>query len=132
MPATTDRFLEQWHAAVNGRDHAAMLPLLAEDVAIGAPPYWSKIPGRPVVHHLLGLIVETVEDFTYRREWVDGNELALEFVGHVEDIELQGIDLITLNGEGLITNLDVLMRPIGAIEKLQEIVAPRMMEFLGG
>ena len=45
-------------------------------------------------------------------------------------LDLQGIDLITLNDENRIANLDVLMRPMNAVGKLQEIVAPRMMEFL--
>lgn len=129
---TTQQFLEHWHEAVSNRDLAAMLPLLAEDVTIGAPPYWQKIPGRPIVHHLLGLIIETIEDFTYHREWADGNELALEFKGHVGKMDLQGIDIITLNDEGLLQSLDVLMRPLNAIESLKEIVAPQMMKFMGG
>jgi hypothetical protein len=55
--------------------------------------------------------------------------LALEFTGHVGPLDLQGIDLITLDGEGRIANLDVLMRPMNAVAKLQEIVAPQMAKF---
>ena len=83
-----------------------------------------------VVEHLLGIIVETIEDFTYHREWCDGGELALEFTGHVGDIDLQGIDLITLDAENRIVKLDVLMRPMNAVARLQQVVAPQMMEFL--
>jgi len=78
------------------------------------------------------LIIETIEGFTYYREWQDGPELALEFQGRVGDLNVQGIDLITLNERGEIQNLDVLMRPANTILRLQEIIAPRMMEFLKG
>lgn len=123
-------FLDAWHPIVAGPDLVALPGVLSPRVSMGAPPYWQKIEGRDVVAHLLGVIVTTIEDFRYHREWIDGAELALEFTGHVGSLDLQGIDLITLNGDDQIANLDVLIRPMNAVAKLQEIVAPRMMEFL--
>ncbi len=125
-----DRFLDEWHRIVSMHDMEALRDALAEDVTIGAPPYWTRLEGRPIVHHLLGLIIETIEGFSYYREWQDGSELALEFQGKVGALDVQGIDLITLNEQGQIQNLDVLMRPTNTIIRLQEIVAPRMAEFL--
>ena len=72
----------------------------------------------------------TIEGFTYHREWAQGRELALEFRGRVGETELQGIDLITLDAEGRIQNLDVLMRPVNGIVALRERIAPRMAEYL--
>jgi hypothetical protein len=130
MPDSADAFLTEWHRIVAERDLVALETVLAEDIAIGAPPYWEKLRGRPLVHYLLGRIVDTIEDFTYQREWQDGNELALEFSGHVGDHQLQGIDLITLNEKGVIQNLDVLMRPVNAVLSLREVIAPQMAAFL--
>ncbi len=127
-----DAFLTGWHCIVAEKDLVALEAVLAEDVTMGAPPYWEKLRGRPLVHHLLGRIVHTIEDFTYHREWRDDRELALEFRGHVGDLELQGIDLITLDRNDRIANLDVLMRPVNAVLKLREIIAPQMAEFLAG
>jgi hypothetical protein len=125
-------FLVKWHRLVATRDLDALYEALHPDVSMGAPPYWQRFDGRDVVHHLLGIIVTEVEDFTYHREWEEGRELALEFTGHVGELDLQGIDLITLDAQKRVINLDVLMRPMNAIAKLQEIVAPQMMEFLKG
>jgi hypothetical protein len=122
-------FLREWHRIVAERDLDALRAVLAEGVSIGAPPYWQRFAGRDVVHHLLGIILHTIQGFTYHREWQDGSELALEFTGRVGELELQGIDLITLDDRLAIAKLDVLMRPLGAIEQLQKIVAPQMMEF---
>lgn len=132
MNPDSEAFLTRWHAIVAERDMAALSDVLSEDISMGAPPYWSSLSGKPLVHHLLGIIVTTIEDFTYHREWVDGRELALEFRGHVDEHELQGIDLITLDDAGRIAHLDVLLRPMNALEVLRDRVAPRMAEFLRG
>jgi len=125
-----DDFLTEWHRIVSEKDLPALGRVLAEDISMGAPPYWSKMSGRRVVQHLLGLIVHTIDDFTYHREWRDGSELALECSGHVGEQELQGIDLITLDEQQRIVNLDVLMRPLNAIVSLRERIAPQMAAFL--
>jgi hypothetical protein len=127
-------FLDRWHPVVEHRDLIELEKLLASDVTMGAPPYWEKLNGRPLVHHLLGLIIHTIEDFTYHREWHDDSrgqgEIALEFSGHVGELNVQGIDLISLNERGEIQNLDVVIRPMNALSALRDVIAPQMAEYL--
>ena len=134
MARISDEFLGKWHRLVADRDLVALEQILAEDVSMGAPPYWDKLNGRPIVHQLLGLIIHTIEEFTYHREWHDDargqGEIALEFSGHIGDLKLQGIDLITLNARGELQNLDVVIRPMNALEALRDVIAPQMIEFL--
>jgi len=133
MSRTNDRddpWLDEWHRIVAEGDLAALEGLLAEDIELGAPPYWDKLKGRPMVHHLLGLIVHTIEDFTYHREWCEGGEYALEFTGHVGEHNLQGIDLISVDEQGVIQRFEVLMRPVNTVIELRNIIAPKMAEFL--
>ncbi|MBT4518827.1 MAG: hypothetical protein HOC23_02380 [Halieaceae bacterium] len=134
MTSLDGEFLDRWHRLVAERDLDALAAILAENVSMGAPPYWDKLHGRPLVHHLLGLIIHTIEDFTYHREWHDDSrgqgEMALEFKGHVGELDLQGLDLITLNEQGLVQNLDVVLRPMNALEALRDVIAPQMMRFL--
>ncbi len=125
-----DDFLVEWHRIVSEKDLCALGRVLAEDISLGAPPYWDKLRGRRMVQHLLGLIVNTIEEFTYHREWRNGSELALEFSGHVGDRDLQGIDLISLDEHLRIANIDVLMRPLNAVVALRELIAPQMATFL--
>ncbi len=127
-----DRFLTTWRRTVAERDLDALRALLSEDVSLGAPPYWARLEGRALVHHLLGLILNTIEDFTYHREWRNGSELALEFMGHVGAVELQGIDLISLSDSAMIRKLDVLIRPANGVEALTAVIAPQMMAFVTG
>ena len=59
-----------------------------------------------------------------------GRELALEFRGRVGKLELQGIDLIALDDEGRVGRLDVLMRPVNAVNALIEAIRPQMVAYL--
>ena len=127
---TPDAFLDEWHRIVRERDVPALAGLLAPEVTIGAPPYWEPFRGAALAQHLLGLILETIEGFTYHREWRTGSELALEFRGRVGEYELQGIDLISLDAAGRIHRLDVLMRPVNAVNALIAETAPRMAQYL--
>ncbi len=130
MTSELQKFWTEWHRVVSEKDLDALLSLLADDVSLGAPPYWAKVQGRELVHHLLGLIVNTIEEFTYHREWQKGNELALEFTGRIGEVELQGIDLISLNDRCVIQNLDVLIRPTNAVDLLRDSIAPKMASFI--
>jgi hypothetical protein len=134
MASANADFLARWHPVVEQRNLVELEKLLAPDVTMGAPPYWDKLSGRPLVHHLLGLIIHTIEDFTYHREWHDDSrgqgEIALEFHGHVGELDLQGIDLISLNERGEIQNLDVAIRPMNALSALRDVIAPQMAAYL--
>ena len=135
MASANAEFLAKWHRLVELRDLVALEAILAPDVSMGAPPYWDKLTGRKIVHHLLGLIIQTIEDFSYDREWHEDSrgtgEIALEFRGHVGELDVQGIDLITVNDRGELQNLDVMIRPMNALSALRDVIAPQMMEFLG-
>ena len=130
MSDGVDDFLIEWHRIVATRDLEALATVLAPEISMGAPPYWARIEGHALVHHLLGLIVNTIEGFTYQREWRAGRELALEFSGKIGGRDLQGIDLISLGDGPVITRLDVLIRPMNALEALRDVVAPQMAAFL--
>lgn len=132
MVTEVEGFLKEWHRIVAERDLEALAGALAPEISMGAPPYWARMEGHARVHHLLGLIVNTIEGFTYHREWVQGSELALEFTGRVGELDVQGIDLITLDDRFVITRLDVLIRPMNALEALRDVIAPQMIAFLQG
>jgi hypothetical protein len=58
----------------------------------------------------------------YWQRFAGGDVVHLEFTGRVGD-------LITLDDRLAIAKLDVLIRPLRAIEALQEVVAPQMTKF---
>jgi hypothetical protein len=64
--------------------------------------------------------------FRYVREIVDGNNAVLEFETEIDDVSVNGVDMITWNSAGLITDFKVMIRPLRAIN----IVQVKMAELL--
>ncbi|HIL13267.1 MAG TPA: hypothetical protein EYG16_06310, partial [Deltaproteobacteria bacterium] len=62
MPIDAEDFLVSWNRAVHARNTEGLAALLADEVSMGAPPYWNRIEDKAVVAHLLGIIVETITD----------------------------------------------------------------------
>ena len=110
--------LAEWHRIIAEGDMAALHHLLAENVTFHSPFAWTPKQGRALTGGILATVSEVFEDFTYHRQWVDGPEWALEFSARVNGLELKGLDLVSLDEEGLIVRFEVLVRPANALAEL--------------
>ena len=61
--------------------------------------------------------------FRYTRRILDGNHAALEFETTMDGVTVNGVDLITCDDDGRITEFKVMLRPRKAVEKVQEQMA---------
>lgn len=108
--------LAKWHKAVHHKDYALLKELLADDIALSSPVFWRAKEGKGAVLTVLSTVINVFEDFQYHREWIDGSSWALEFSATVNGKDLKGIDLIELNDEGKLKRLEVLIRPLNALQ----------------
>ncbi len=108
-------------------DDSKIATILAEDVQFLPPTYWKTWTGREPVAAVLGHVGQVFSDFKYRRVMGDGNDWALEFQCKVGDLDAVGVDLITLDDEGLIVKFEVAMRPFKTIGALREAMNARVM-----
>ena len=76
---------------------------------------WKPSNDKHYLLHILMGVISIVEDFDYRKEWVDGNMLILEFTGTVDGKGLLGIDRITVDDEGRMCRIEVLIRPLNTL-----------------
>lgn len=120
--------LEQWHKVVFERDFENLYALLDENVVFRTPTLWSPKEGRDVAFFILKSVIEIFEDFKYHREWIDGDSMALEFSATVEGKGIKGIDLIRWNEEGLITEFEVILRPLNGLQLVFELMSSRLRE----
>jgi len=58
----------------------------------------------------------------------EGKDWALEFQCKIGDLDAVGVDLITLDDEGLIKTFEVVMRPHKSIGALREAMNARVMK----
>lgn len=119
--------IERMQEVVAKGDEALIHGLLAEDVRFMPPTYYSTWTGRAPVAAVLGHVGKVFSDFRYRRIMGSGNDWALEFQCKVGDLDAVGVDLITLNDDGLIQKFEVVMRPHKTIGALREAMMARVM-----
>lgn len=119
--------IERMQEVVAKGEEALIHELLAEDVRFMPPTYYSTWTGRAPVAAVLGHVGKVFSDFRYRRIMGSGNDWALEFQCKVGDLDAVGVDLITLNDDGLIQQFEVVMRPHKTIGALREAMMARVM-----
>lgn len=94
--------------------------LLAEDVEFHNPAGFTPVTGKAHVKEKLVEALSAIQPMQYHRIWDNGREHACEFSGEVGGKKLKGIDLITLNDQGKIARLEVMLRPISALMAMRE------------
>lgn len=120
--------IEKMQAVVAKGDDSAIAPLLAEQVKFLPPTYWKTWTGRDAVAAVLGHVGKVFTDFKYRRIMGDGKDWALEFQCKVDGLDAVGVDLITLDDDGLIAIFEVVMRPHKTIGALRDAMNARVMQ----
>jgi hypothetical protein len=110
-----------FRAAVEAGDHAAMVEQLAPDVVFHTPVRFQPVEGRDAVAQVLGAVLRVFSDFRYTDELTaDDGTHVLVFEAAIGDRQAQGIDLLRMNGEGLIADFTVMVRPLSATLALRD------------
>lgn len=107
-------------------DDSRIIELLAPDVTFLPPTYWACWTGAAPVAAVLGHVGQVFSDFTYRRVMGEGKDWALEFQCKVGEFDAVGVDLITLNDDGLIEVFEVAMRPLKTVSALRDAMMARI------
>lgn len=112
--------------AVEAKDLEAATATLREDVVLHSPILFRGFEGREIVMGVLSHVAATLEDFRYVDELAEDGNVVLRFKARVGDRELEGIDFLELDEEGLVAELTVFMRPLSAITAFNERMAARL------
>jgi hypothetical protein len=112
--------------AVETRDLQALSGLLAPDVVFQSPVAFHPFLGRTDVTEVLRNVMEVFEDFTYVDELAGAGTHALIFTAIVGGREVQGLDHLRFDDDGLVKEFTVMVRPLSAAIALAEAMGPRV------
>lgn len=117
----------RFRAAVEARDVDAMRDALHPGVVFRSPAVFRPYAGREAVMDVLRHVVEVFEDFRYTDE-LEGaaGTHGLVFEARVGDRQLQGWDYLTIDADGLVTELVVMVRPASGLMALAQAMAARI------
>ena len=124
---TSNPGLAKWHDYMANHEGSAagLAQVLHEDCVFHSPVVHTPQRGRAIVTAYLMAAAGTLGkgDFQYVREMADGNHALLEFTTTMDGIHVNGIDLMTFDEDGMITDFKVMVRPLKAVNKVWEQMA---------
>ena len=118
----TRSYLERWHQGLESEDSNFLDEILDDSCVFTSPIVFKPIEGKEMSKLYLMGAGQTFDmrRFKYVRELVDGLDTVLEFETYIDDISVNGIDMIEWNLDGQIISFKVMIRPYKAVLKVQE------------
>jgi hypothetical protein len=114
-----------FRAAVEAQDIGAVRSLLSEEIVFHSPVTFHPFCGRETVVRLLEEVAQVFEDFRYTDELEMEGAHALIFRASVGGRELEGIDLLRFDSEGLIADFTVMLRPLSGLVPFAQAMGER-------
>jgi len=120
--------LQRWHQIIEVADLSRLPELLHSHAVFRSPMAFKPYESAAAVSLILNTVVKVFEDFAYHRELAsaDGLSVVLEFSARVGDRQLKGIDMIRFDESGLITDFEVMVRPMNGLAALGEEMGRRL------
>ncbi|MEO8310447.1 MAG: nuclear transport factor 2 family protein [Caldimonas sp.] len=121
----TEHPLEAWHRLVRSHDASGLGALLADDAVFHSPVVHTPQRGKALAARYLGAAFQVFFNPTFRyvREIAGASDAVLEFETEIDDVHVNGVDLIKWNDAGLIVEFKVMLRPLKAINVVHQRMA---------
>ncbi|MEQ9519615.1 MAG: nuclear transport factor 2 family protein [Parvibaculum sp.] len=125
-----EKCIEQWHAYIFGKAPGALESLIADDCVFISPIVFTPQKGKDLTMAYLraaggtlggqgvpgeGKPAANAGKFKYTKEVLAGNHAVLEFETEMDGKYVNGVDIITCNDAGKITEFRVMIRPLQAV-----------------
>ena len=114
--------IHKWHEVVGNDDPFLLENIISDDAIFYSPVVFTPMEGKKITMMYLSAAGQSfnMEKFKYTKEIHDGLNSVLEFETYIDDISVNGVDIIEWNEEGKICNFKVMIRPFKAVQKVQE------------
>jgi hypothetical protein len=119
--------LEIWHQIIEQRDADRLDEILAEDCVFYSPVVHTPQAGRELTTmYLTGAMAVFNDSFRYVKEVVTSDHAVLEFECDMDGILVNGVDIISFDPQGKISEFKVMVRPLKGVN----MIHARMKEML--
>jgi hypothetical protein len=113
---------------VEDGDIGAAEALFAPEIVFHSPATFHPFVGRETVIALLRIVAETFEDFRYTDELEAHGAEALIFRAAIGGREIEGLDLIRFDDDGLIADFTVMLRPLSGLVPFAQAMGEKVAE----
>ena len=116
------KLIHKWHEVVESDDLKMLEEIIADNAIFSSPVVFKPMKGKEITMMYLHAAGQSfnMEKFKYTKEIHDDMNSVLEFETYIDDISVNGVDMIEWNEDGKICNFKVMIRPFKAVQKVQE------------
>ncbi len=120
MTDSIEHVLEKWHRVMASGTSEGLVELLSPACTFWSPVVHTPQQGRDITFLYLAAASQVfATDFHYVREVVQADSAMLEFECVIDDIQINGVDIIRVEA-GQIVDFKVMVRPLKAVHKVHE------------
>jgi SnoaL-like domain len=117
-----------FRAAVESGDIDGVQELFAQDIVFHSPATFHPFVGRDTVTRLLAIVAETFEEFRYTDEFEADGACALIFRAGIGGREIEGLDLLRFDDDGLIADFTVMLRPLSGLVPFAQAMGEKVAQ----
>ena len=123
--------INKWHEVVTTQNQDLLKSILAENVTFYSPVVFTAQKGKSLtlLYLMAAAQVFNNKSFSYTKEIINENHATLEFELNINGIEINGIDLITWNEEGMIVEFKVFIRPLQGVNVIHKMMQQMLESF---
>tara|TARA_B100001079_G_scaffold239031_1_gene223060 strand:+ start:81 stop:473 length:393 start_codon:yes stop_codon:yes gene_type:complete len=114
--------IHKWHKVMKNSELDLLNEIIADDATFSSPVVFKPMLGKEITMMYLSAAGQSfnMEKFQYTKEIHDGMNSVLEFETYIDEISVNGVDIIEWNEDGKIANFKVMIRPFKAVQKVQQ------------
>jgi hypothetical protein len=121
--------IEIWHEIVKERNPHRLDEVLAPECVFFSPVMHAPQKGKELTKfYLTGAMMVFNDSFHYVKQVITAEHAVLEFNCEIDGIIINGVDILTFDEAGMITEFKVMIRPLKALNLLHS----KMNEMLNG
>mgnify|MGYP003567640205 FL=1 len=128
---TAKKYIDSWHTVFKSQELDKLDKIIADNAVFTSPVVFKPMEGKEITKMYLFAAGQSfnMDKFKYIREVHDGTNSVLEFETFIDDISVNGVDMIKWNNEGKIVDFKVMIRPLKAVQKVQEKMIESLNSF---
>ena len=121
----TPNAVARWHHVLQSRNVTELDALLAYEVVFHSPVVHTPQVGKAITTRYLAAAFHVFfnETFRYVREVTGSQDAMLEFQVEIDGLTVNGVDMLTWNAAGQITDFKVMVRPLKAVNLIHQKMA---------
>lgn len=117
--------IPRWYQIVQDQNPSGLDSLLSDKVVFLSPVAYTPQVGKTITTKYLTAAFRVFfnDSFRYVREIASSRDAVLEFQVEIDGIIVNGVDMIKWDDEGKIVEFKVMLRPLKAINLIQQKMA---------